>query len=292
MASRRSLILARAAMLAACLAGCREQPDEKPSTTGNELETVLPLPPPPAPTLDRARLLDAIRAAASAHSAGTDDRAAQRALAGRRFSIRLPFACPGLTGANGSQYALTVRRDGRSFELRATPSLTADDAKIAGSAAPLPEGVEGIEGFWIDRPWLLTDTCPQPPQAPPPKSPQAPATEPSPAPSQPEPEAAPQPPEAERTAGVVQILSKDDSRVGQRSGRDYRVVVRLAEDEAPPEQLALVIDGRLRPWPGGRVIRCFGDDARVRPACVAGADIDRVAFVRSDTGEVLSEWVK
>lgn len=288
MAVRRSPVLVRVALAAAMLAGCREQPVEPSGPRGNDGEPVLPLPPPPAPPLDRAALLAAIGAAASAHAAGSDDRAGQRALAGRRFSIRMPFACPGLDGAGRSQYSLTMRPDGRSFELRAVPSLTAADAVIAESGAALPEGVEEIEGFWIDRPWNVTDGCPPPP-APPPGAPKE-----GPAATAEEPDPPPVPPErpAERSAGLVQLFAETDSRVGRRSGRDYRVVVRLAEGEALPQGMALVVDGRLRPWPDGRAIRCVGSDPHRRPACIAGADIDRVAFVRGDTGEVLSEWVK
>ena len=48
--------------------------------------------------LDRvAVILNALRAAPAAAALGNDDRAAQEALKGRKFEIRLRFACPGMT---------------------------------------------------------------------------------------------------------------------------------------------------------------------------------------------------
>jgi hypothetical protein len=273
-------------LAALSLAGCQAR-DEEPVVATNDLGEILPLPPIPTPTLDRAGLLDAIRNAASAHSAGMDDSAAQRPLAGRRFALLMPFACPGVDGsADDAQFGLRLRPDGRSYEVRAAPTLTAADAGLTDNDRPASAEVEAIEGFWIERPWMLSARCP--------RAADLPATAPT-APDDggPPPTAADATsPAALRTAGIAQILVESESRVGLRSGRDYRVVIRLAEGEVPPSGLVLMIDGRLRAWPGGKVIRCLGRGSLTPPTCIAAADVDRVAFARMDTREVLSEWVK
>lgn len=293
--SRHSLVATLAPLL---LAACGAEDAEPPNVTTNDLAEIVPLPPVPPASLDRAGLLDAIRAAASAFSAGTDDRAAQRDLIGRRFAIGLPFACPGVEDA-GSQFALTVRPDGRSYEIRATPAVTADEAGVdsagAGPAGQAEGGdqVETVEGFWITRPWLLAETCPPPGKPPPVAAPSGRRAETKDRPQRGAEEPEPvRDPAFERTAGIVQIITGSDSRVGLRAGRDYRVVVRLKDGEAPPPGVLMRIEGRLRAWPGGKAIRCLSRGASARPACIAAADVDRVAFVRSDNGEVLSEWVK
>jgi hypothetical protein len=283
----RSLIIA--ALAGIWLTSCRQGDAEQPSVSANEITENVPQPPAPVPTLDRAGLLGAIAAAAATHSAGTDDTPVQRKLAGRRFTLRMPFACPGIESAAGDPFALTVRPDGRSYEIRAEPSVSAAEVGIAVANGEPAGTVEAIEGFWIERPWLLAGTCP-PPQV---ETDAATAPRP-PAEAEERPVRAPlgPSPEPERTAGIVQIITDADSRVGLRSGRDYRVVVRLAEGEARPAGLVLLVEGRLRAWPGGKVVRCIGRGVAARPACVAAADVDRVAFVRIDNGEVLSEWVK
>jgi len=262
---RTSRLIALALLLAA---GCRQvsEPatnEESPVENEANFAEALPL---PVPTMDRAAFLAAVSQAASAHAAGSDDREAQAGLDGRRFAIRLRFGCAG-PAAPGSKAALrwSAGEDGKSFEVNATPDLSLDSEPLARS---LDETIETVEGFWLERPWLLSDACPN-------ITAQGVGVS----------AAGP------RLVGIAQYFTSEDSRVGQRSGRSYASVEKIASpDEMPKAGLVLLIEGRLRTWPGGNVIRCWGSGSESRPQCVAAAHVDRAAFERPEDGSVLAEW--
>lgn len=249
--------------------GCQRQDTVAASNEGAaaddevNLTEALPL---PAPAMDRAAFLAAMSQAASAHTAGTDDRQAQTALDGRRFAIRLRFGCAGPAPAGSTEpLRWSANKDGTSFEARATPDLSLDSKPFEGS---LDETIEAVEGFWLERPWLLGDACPN-------GRTKADATA----------------SEASRLVGIAQYFTSEDSRVGQRSGRSYASVEKIASpDELPKAGLVLLLQGRLRRWPGGNVIRCWGPGNDRPPQCVAAAHVDRVAFVRPEDRSVLAEW--
>lgn len=126
------------------------------------------------------------------------------------------------------------------------------------------ESVEALEGFWIRRPWLLSEGCP----------------------AQPSPPGALISPE---TLAVAQVFEEGGSRVTRRGGRPYTVTRKLAEGETPPAGgFRLVLQGRLSALEGGPV-RCLSDHPDRRPTCLVVAEFDRVAMENA-AGEVLGEW--
>ncbi len=284
--TRLAIALASAALLGAC--EVRES-----DTNVAEPNAVEPAPSPPRvlpipdPVLDRAALMGAVAEAASAFGAGADDREAQSALDGRRFTINLRFGCGGPAPASGAEPLLWRVRSDTSLEIRATPDLSLDSPALAGILPEAAEAtdsetqtVEAVEGFWIARPWLLTDRCPAP---------------------NPRTAALGVPPE--RSVGIAQYYTSEESRVERRGGRAYISTVALqpdggeagnaadAADQAlPREGLFLSIEGRLRRWPDGKVIRCSATAVSARPACVISIKMDRVAFTRPASGDVIDEW--
>lgn len=249
-------------------------------------ETAPPAPPPkiappapeppkviaPPPALSRADLLAAAGAAASAYASGAAPEGPDP-LAGRSFTIRTPFGCPASASEAGPGLAgAALRTKSKTVELSLTPADWA--------ASPLAaEAVEAklwdaVEGYWIDRPWLQSEACPQG---------SAPA------------EDAPVPTPSPQTVGLAAVFEPEGSRFGRRNGRAYSFTAR-GEREAPPIPPAkgyrLVLEGRFAAFPDGRAIRCRADSPDQRPVCIAAAQLDRVAFEDADTGAQISEWRK
>lgn len=294
-------LIAVSALFGLGLAGCR-QPDERPPTT----EAPTPAAPAASPSLSRAELVAALALAASAHAAGaTTDGAAN--LAGRTFSLRLPFGCFGpandaspqsLALAGDGLASFTRAADGRSHQISLKPldwsrSILTTPAGTAGADASPPW--EAVDGFWIARPWLAEDVCPTPAaslQRAPAPVPDAGSLDPS-ADAAPEglQSAAPARP-APFTAGLAAIRPVGGSRLGVRPGQTFSHTVR-AEGEAalptPAQGYRLVLEGRISRFPDGRAVRCTGDNPNRRPVCVVAVNLDRVAF-ETATGQRLSEW--
>lgn len=268
--------LAGAALLGAC--DIRDD-DTNVATPSNVVEAVTTPPsvlPLPNPVLDRVALLGAVAQAASAFAAGADDRSAQAKLEGRRFVMKMRFGCGGPAAADGKEALRWRVRSDRSLEIRATPDLSLDDPALAGTPT---DTVEAVEGFWIPQPWLFSERCP---------APGSPAT-------------LGVPPE--RSVGIAQYYTDDESRVERRSGRDYVSTVSLEPDAAgagnaasgvnealPREGLFLSLEGRLRPWPDGKVIRCTAGATGGRPSCIVSIKMDRVAFIDPSDGSEIDEW--
>jgi hypothetical protein len=90
--------------------------------------------------------------------------------------------------------------------------------------------------------------------------------------------------------GIVQGYTADDPRT-HRARHAYEVTRRLAADTEPSAAgYDLVIAGRLRRLPGGKVITCRVEQPGRPPTCLIAADFDRVALARGDTGEQIAEW--
>lgn len=267
-----------AGLLAAtlALAACRQaEPAADTDANDSGAPVNAPAPEPVADTIDRAALLRAIAEAASAFAAGTDDRAAQAALDGRPFAVLLPFGCAGVAPAPGDSLSLTLRPGGRSYEVRAAPTIDAAAAGIDVEAeAETPAPIQSVEGFWFRRPWLLAATCP---------AARGPVVDPA------APQPAPAPAPGDTSAGIARYVAEGESRLGNRAGRDYRKIVTLAEGESPPRGLYLLLEGRLRTWPDGRVIACR-DTGAGRPSCIAAAAIDRAAIETIADRSVIAEW--
>ena len=169
----------------------------------------------------------------------------------------------------------------------ATPDLTDDDPRIADMA---PAGVEAIEGFWLARPWLLADGCPA---APAPSAPADPArVGDDPGGTQAAPVTAPQAMQPSNyRIGVARFFTQADPRSARRGERAYQATKVLGEGQRPSsEGYNLVLSGRLRQVPGGRVIACRVTAVDRPPECVVSAEFDRVWIENPGGGEILAEW--
>ncbi len=293
-----------AAALSLSLAACggERTQEQNLEDAASNLANLMPIPT-TASTLDRSGLINAAEEAASAYATGTDDGDMQRSMSGRRFAFRMAFGCPGfpLPDAAAPSMRLKMREDGKSYEVRATFSLNAADAGFAkpSASAPATAGpdpspvVETVEGFWIQRPWLRAEQCPKFPLQP--VSPNADGEKETPKADAGGDQQLPVPIEPDRTIGIARFFTSSDSRVGAREGRDYVKIATIAEGKPPPPGIFLVVEGRLRAWPDGKVIECRdalenGKPTGGRPSCIIGTTIDRVAFERADDRAVIAEW--
>lgn len=254
------------------LSGCEREEAATPPPPSAAPPAAEPVAAPaaPAPTLDRAGLLQAMDAAASAYAAGL---APEVSLAGRRFIIRQAFGCAGETPppvetapANGlAAWSWGPRRE--SLRLVMAPGDWTESALLAGGA----DSWEAAEGFWMSRPWLRAEGCPGVGGDPLASGPVAPSPQ---------------------SVGLAAVFEEDGSRLGRRNGRAYEFTVRGEGDEAPAAPVGgyrLVLEGRMTAFADGRAIRCRAASADQRPVCIGAVHLDRVAFETAN-GATLSEW--
>lgn len=265
-------------LLGLLLPGCGEEPAAPLPTN---LQTGTPaapaqqkkLPAPP-PTLSRGDLVDAAAQAASDYAEGRQPRGADP-LVGRTFAVRIAFGCagPAPTPPQGDQEmglaTWSWGPEGKTIELRMAPGDWAGSALITGKgAAPSWEAVEGI---WIPRPWLTSETCPAVQGDPLQTGASA---------------AAPQ------TVGLAAVFETGGSRIGRRNGRAYVFTVRPERDsplKPPRDGYRLALAGRIASFPDEQATRCRAPGPDQRPVCVVAVKLDRVAFEDAE-GRSLSEW--
>lgn len=278
-------------------------------------EPAQPAPPPPRaaaspvapPPLDRAGLIAAAERAAHAWAIGAPP--PDPDLAGRSFELRLPFGCDGPLDPAAPE-ATGWRYDAATQTLRVAVSsqtLTGTDllAAIAADAA-----FETAEGFWIARPWILTDACPRVPAAPGPQRDAGAAAAGGSGPAEPVESAEPEgerppaaaPPAAASDAmsgqpsvlpelGIVELSAPGAPRARRRDGQAYQLVRRMPAAELRAEQgFRLVISGRIEALPGRGAIGCHADTPERRPRCLIFARIARVTIENGVSGDVLAEW--
>lgn len=275
-ALRPARYAASLALLGLALAGCDRSAPEPSANIGAEVPPT-PAPkklPAPVPALSRGELVAAAGQAASAYAEGRVPEGTDP-LVGRTFAVRIAFGCSGPASdsvPDGEASGLATWSpgpDGKTIELKMTPGDWAGSALIAGGTdAP---AWEAVEGFWIPRPWLTSESCPAVKGDPL----QTGAVG-----------AAPQ------TLGLAAIFEEGGSRIGRRNGRAYAFTVRAKGDAplpVPPAGYRLALEGRIASFPDGRAIRCRAAGPDQRPVCVVAAKLDRVAFEDAD-GETLSEW--
>ena len=287
---------------------CRQASEDAAIENGSE-NAALPLPPLPIaePPIGREALLLAAARAGSAAALGRNDAAWQRGLDGKRFEVRIRFGCPARRSVTerGSRFEVRFDEEDRTLRLRAAPDLNLNDKTIALLSS---ETVEVVEGFWIERPWLLADGCPRVPQVrqdagQPEASGRSPAGEDAAASPPPEPErpgsrtaedvkgGAGVPSVSDRRIGLAQFFTDVDSRTGRRDHRAYEATRVLKEGEQPStEGYNLVLSGRLRAQPLGRVISCAVVSIDAPPQCAVSAVFDRVWIERPDSKQILAEW--
>jgi hypothetical protein len=250
------------------------------------------------PPLNRAALIDAVAQARSASALGRDDLEAQRRLDGKPFEVRIRFGCRSPVEPMAESASFKVRFDEaeRTLRISASPDLSLGDALAAQIAG---DAVEAVEGFWMRQPWLLTDGCPADP---PERSGETPGWAETASPGaerrtdeKREPDetagAAVLPTAPSNWIGLAQFFTDADPRTGRRDHRAYEVTKVLGESEGPSrEGYNLVLSGRLRQLPGGRVIHCRVEERNAPPECIVSAQFDRVWIERPGSGEVLAEW--
>ena len=288
------------------LAACRPATQDPPVDNSSE-NRVLPRPTLPVvdPPMDREALLLAVARAASSAGLGLDDAAVQRKLDGRRFEVRLRFGCKPDGTAADADGRFTVRFDekDRTLRLSASPDLGLDDVpvealgKTAEGASDEANVIEAAEGFWLRRPWLLADGCP--PTSPPDQAAMEMRVDAS-EPGQSQPATAPggtsadsgsPSKEANERVGLAEFYTSTDSRTGRRDERAYEVTKVLGEGEQPSTQgYNLVLSGRLRAKPLGRVISCSIAAPGEPPQCIVSAQLDTVLIERPDSKQVLAKW--
>ncbi len=273
--------LAMASVMAVGLAQCDREPREQPVDAEPIIETPAPEPKVTTPaSLDRAAFLGAISRAGSAYATGASTTGADP-LVGRTFAIRLPFGCgrpdPAVPTDNDGDAAdaglptVTWGPENRTLVLSLTPGDWSDTALIVGSGAT--DRWEAVEGFWLTRPWLGSEACPQT-IARDPLGGGAGRADP-------------------QTVGLASVHERDSSRLGRRDGQAYRFTLRGEEGRAPvpsPRGYRVVLEGRFASFPDGRAIRCRAASIDQRPVCIAAVQLDRVAFEDGASGTVLSEW--
>ncbi len=264
-------------LLGLLLPGCGETP---PVPAPVNLQSEVPAAPAqkklpaPLPTLARGDLVSAAGQAASEYAQGKQP-AGPDPLVGRSFAIRIAFSCAGpapaqpLDSQEPGLASSSWGSGGKTIDLRMTPGDWAGSALITqGGAAPTWEAVEGI---WIPRPWLASESCPNVTV-----DPLQPGT-PAPAP---------------QTVGLAAVFEAGGSRIGRRNGRAYVFTIRPGGNalRVPPrEGYRLALAGRIASFPDGRAIRCHAPGPDQRPVCVVAARLDRVAFETAE-GDTLSEW--
>jgi hypothetical protein len=258
-------------MLCLGLAACEREPpagNRVTSDPANETRPAAPVAlPEPEPPLGRSQLLDAARRAASAYAARRLPPAEAANLAGREFTLTIPFGCGGPEGAErpaGLSWSYDAEEE--RLRLRAEPTIDVETAAVAAIGG----NYEAVEGFWIPRPWTDSEDCPPPPGAAAPEDP-----------------AQPTPP----SVGLAQFFTAADSRTRQRAGRAYESVARIEADQLPNAQgFGLVIEGRIATVASDRTIVCHSPRPDIRPNCVIAVEIDRVAFLNPRSGTTLASW--
>lgn len=251
--------------------------ENEAESVGAEPQPVLPIAEPP---ISRARLLHAVARAASSHASGVDDSEAQRLLDGKQFNVRVRFGCQ---ADPGQALTWTLDSDKQTLRFRASPDLSIDDGPIK---ALVPPATEAAEGFWLERPWMLTAACPA-------LETQADASraKPDEGTDNKEEGGASGSAGANQRIGIAQFFASEDGMARRRLAGPYDAVIRLEEGQQPGDQgYDFVLAGRLRALANGRVIMCTGDGRRRPPDCAVSVDIDRAWIETPAGGQVLAQW--
>jgi len=254
------------------LAACDRTVEEAP--TPPRVPDIAPAPGPVIPTtaLGRADFIDGADQAADIFARGSTSGDGPDSMVGRTFSVRLPIGCGGPLAAAETDPPADGRGHVRWDEAgqSLTLSLAPADWVAASPVGDVPTDWEVIEGLWIERPWIRSDTCPA---------------------LRPEAEGADARADAP-SIGLAVVHAEDDSRLGRRNGRPYRHVIRATSGQIlipPAGGWRIRLEGRVVGFPDGRAFRCRATGPDTRPVCVAAVQLDRIAF-EDAAGATLSEW--
>lgn len=287
---KRSRIHAAALASLCLLAGCAQrESDEQPSAGGSaSAPEIAPPLPVPESVMDRKAILLAIIQASSNTALGKVDAEAQRKLDGQRFALRLRFGCDGPVSSKDATHrgwSLDEKRKIQSFRIALD-----FEGKSDWVQGIYPAAFEAVEGFWIDHPWLLAAGCPSPSLN---RGTDVTASGAPPAVSKPVPQLLPPPTElaAMPRFGLAQFFSDTDARTHRRDKRAYEATKSLGEGATPSASgYDLVVSGRLRSLPDGRVIACTAKDSAEPPDCLVSAQFDSVAIELPDAGGTVAKW--
>ena len=247
-----------AVALAMALAACGRQPaapagNSATNTTAGDVTPVLPT---AKPGLDREQLVIAAMRALTSAALGRDDGEAQKPLRGRDFTLKLRFGCPGVTADPARSW--TYDEEKQTLRVRVSADLAAQEVPASDL---LLSGYEGVAGFTLGTPLLLSPGCPAAPYA---------AIG-----------------EGGPTIALAQLFTAQDSRV-QRPQHAYELTKAAEPAEKPTQGLDLVVSGRLAELRDGRAIHCAAADGA--PTCLISAQIDHVAIENPADGTVLGQW--
>ncbi len=233
--------------------------------------------------LSRADLLLAVVRARSATASNTDDRGAQRALQGKRFEFRMRFGCEATGPASSpDDRSWSFDESRRILRVRVRPEIRIASGLVRSL---VDDNTEAVEGFAVERPWMLSAACPQP------VSPAPPTDEHDAARGRNEGAPADRYSEDMPQVGVVEFFAKNDTRLLRRNNRDYQVTTTLEPGEMPGgDGFDLLVSGRLKQRPSGSVIECRQFDPARPPACVISAEFDTVSINWAGRGEKLVQW--
>jgi hypothetical protein len=220
-------------------------------------------------TFGRADLIALASGAADAFAAGRPMPSDVLAAEGHLFELRLPFGCNGPATPDSNATA-RWRYDEQAKALRVHVAPT-EWVAADWLSTPIP-AVEGIEGFWITRPWTASEACPVDASHPPT------GTQPVTLPGQ--------------TLALAQIFTSEGTRQGRRDGAAFETVKKIAPDALKTSQgFQLRLRGRIARAPGGGPILCRQPAGpEQRPICLLAVALDEVAIVNPATGDVLATW--
>ena len=232
--------------------------------------------------MDRKALLLAVVQASSNASLGKIDLEAQRKLDGQRFALRLRFGCAS-PRAEKERPLRTWRWDEKR-RVQTFRIVLDFDEKSAFVQSTVSGPYEAVEGFELDRPWVLESACPPP----------APAAVASDAPEATDLSVSAQSSPATVTGpriGIAQFFSQSDARTHRRDHRPYEASTTLAQGKLPSASgYDLVVSGRLRRLADGRVVACKVASALAPPDCIISAQFDDVAIEQPDRGGIIANW--
>ena len=246
-------------------------PPQSPAPTFSAPVSPTPAQPTETQILDRADLIELAGVAADATARGATVPEKLNDAVGRRFSIALPFGCAG-PAPEDSNADMRWRYDegAQALRLHVAPARW---AKTDWWQRTPPADIESIEGFWIARPWIGTDACPHD--------------------ASPTTVAGAEPVTLTgQTLAIGQLFGKQDARQGQRDGKPYTAVIKMAPDALGAGRgFRLKLDGQLIALDNKAAVRCRQPGgAEQQPVCLIGARIDEVVIENGANGAELARW--
>ncbi|WP_148663237.1 hypothetical protein [Sphingobium indicum] len=216
--------------------------------------------------LGRADLLQLAARGADAYASAQPWPSEVAEASGKRFILSLPFGCSG-PAPEDSADPMRWRFEEKEGVLRAQamPTLwTAEDWRL-----PDERKVSEIAGFWIERPWSSSESCP---------------------PSKVTASLAATGHEPDLSVAIARFRSKEEQERPVRKTSGFEIVRRIDGDELDGSRgFRLQLTGRL--GGGDDPLHCTqtaGPDER--PKCVWAATFDEIRLENGATGAVLAVW--